>query len=371
MADWPFSELADYFQSEHILPVGSGSSGIMLALRLLPPGRRRVILPAATCPSVVVAILAAGAVPHPVDIQAADFNIAPRAVAEALNDDTGAVLAVDSFGYPADIAALRRAIGARPTLLIEDACQAYGGSENGLPMGNRADIGIVSFGYSKPLALEGGGLLITRSRAAHNELRLLAGRGGSGILSRLKNGLALTLMKRDSYPLFAFLSRHAALLRYPFPARLQAGLQERWRTFSGEAASMRDQSRRLAALAALIPGVRPFAYTAADWLPWRYSFTVPAEADRQETLASLRRHGIAFSRLYRPLDEFFALPSAMAAPQARRLSNEIVNLLYPSTSAALSLLNRRLASLLNDGRTRAAGFGAGRETPEDLPDATS
>jgi hypothetical protein len=346
MAETALTAMYEYFQTEYILPVGSGSAGILLALQLLERGRSRVIVPAACCPSIAVAVLAADAMPVPVDIQEKDFTLSSPAAAAALTDDTGAILAVDSFGCPADLAALRQATNRRPLLLIEDACQAYGGTDGQQRLGQRGDIGVISFGYSKPLDLGGGGLLISHSREIHDELRARAGNAAATFSAKWKNRLAVKLMKTDSYRLLTLLGRRLGLLRYPFPPRLLNELGRRWPIFVSEITPMQSIFSQIAELVATIPGVRPLDSDSVSWLPWRFSFTVAA-ANRAGIVAAMHHHGIRTSQLYRPLEEFFHFPVSPPCPLARQVTDEIVNLVCPSQVQALSSLRNQLRSLLS------------------------
>lgn len=343
--------LHDYFQTDYILPVGSGTAGIRLALQLLD-ARRQVIVPAATCPNVVVAVLAAGAEPVPADVREQDFTLSPTTVAAALTPETGAILAIDSFGCPADVDGLRRVTGNRPPLLIEDACQAYGGSAGGVPLGRRGDIGVLSFGYAKPLPLNGGGLLISRTREIHEELAARSRHASTGFRAECKNGLAVKMMHRGRFRLFARLARRG-LLEYRFPPRSLSLLARSWPAFAAAIAPMQQIHRRIAELLAAIPGALPLRSDSPDWLPWRPSVILPP-AERSRWFADLNRQRIPVSRLYRPLAEAFRFSIAAHSPQAQRMADGIINLICPDTAPRLSILHDRLREFLS-----ARGISAG------------
>ena len=48
-------------------------------------------------------------------------------------------------------------------ILLEDACQAIGGSYNGKPLGSIGDLGCFSFDYVKTITCGEGGALITNN----------------------------------------------------------------------------------------------------------------------------------------------------------------------------------------------------------------
>jgi dTDP-4-amino-4,6-dideoxygalactose transaminase len=124
-------------------------------------GRTEVILPGYTCPALAKVILDAGLTPHLVDIDPLSFSYPPAALSAAVNSATLAIIVVHPFGIPVAMGpalAAARAVGA---LVIEDAAQAMGARVDGRHVGTRGHVGLYSFGPGKPLALGGGGVLVT------------------------------------------------------------------------------------------------------------------------------------------------------------------------------------------------------------------
>ena len=130
-----------------------------------------VIVPAVTWPSPGHAVILRGATPVVVDVDPLHWNLTPATVAPALADRTRALIAVDQFGVPAELPALR---ALAPHLdLIEDAACALGSSLNGAPCGLMGDVGTYSFHPRKVITTAEGGAVLTRdpSRAARVRAR--------------------------------------------------------------------------------------------------------------------------------------------------------------------------------------------------------
>jgi dTDP-4-amino-4,6-dideoxygalactose transaminase len=132
---------------------------LALALERLGIGRgAKVLLPAYHCTALVEPVVRAGAVPvfyrvrRDLSIDLAD--VAVRA------DGARALLAVHYFGFPQEMATLRRFCDARGLLLIEDCAHAFFGLFGGRPVGTTGDVAIASSWKFFPV--QEGGCLVAR-----------------------------------------------------------------------------------------------------------------------------------------------------------------------------------------------------------------
>jgi dTDP-4-amino-4,6-dideoxygalactose transaminase len=119
-----------------------------------------VILPAYTCPVLVVVVQDAGLTPTLCDLSPENCDFNPTKLAELVNKDTLAVIHVHPFGLPRanrDILEISQDAGA---VLIDDACQAMGAELDGRKVGTFGEFGFASFGPGKPLSLGGGGVIL-------------------------------------------------------------------------------------------------------------------------------------------------------------------------------------------------------------------
>ena len=117
-----------------------------------------------------------------VDIEPQSFNIAPSAVAAAINSKTKAIIPVDLFGQMAAIEKV--ATVARGLPVIEDAAQTIGARRQiggtWRMAGEAATMGTLSFFPSKNLGGYGdGGMIVTQDQALATRLRRLRVHGGA------------------------------------------------------------------------------------------------------------------------------------------------------------------------------------------------
>jgi perosamine synthetase len=156
-----------YHSAQRAFAVSSGRAALWLALRAVgrhSPNRRKVVLPAYTCPTVGRAVLAAGLGGVCIDVDPGHFNLRVEQVAEALDEETLAVVAPHMFGTPCDVADLTLLCARKGVVLIEDVAQACGARLQGQGVGTFGDLAFLSLGRSKNLrGYKGGVLLVNRA----------------------------------------------------------------------------------------------------------------------------------------------------------------------------------------------------------------
>lgn len=185
--------LGKYAAADFAVAVNSGTAALTLMLIAAGVGRGdEVILPTATFFASAEAIVHAGAVPVPVDIDDTAC-ISVEAASAALTSRTAAILAVDLYGQPADYDRLRALCDQKGLLLFEDAAQSLGATFAGHPIGGKADALATSFYPTKPLgALGDGGAVLT------NDPNLAA---------RVKSLRAHGQFQRDNHAHYGFTER--------------------------------------------------------------------------------------------------------------------------------------------------------------------
>jgi len=115
--------------------------------------------------------------PRFVDIDAATYNTAPDLVAAAITERTRLILAVHTFGFPADVEALREIAKQRGIHLIEDACEALGAEVRGRKAGTIGEAGLFAFYPNKQITTGEGGILITSDEQIAAHARRLRNQG--------------------------------------------------------------------------------------------------------------------------------------------------------------------------------------------------
>jgi 8-amino-3,8-dideoxy-alpha-D-manno-octulosonate transaminase len=151
-------------QVNHAQLVSSGTAALSVALVCGKVGAGdEVILPTFTFVASFEAVLSVGAIPVLVDVDDT-LTLDPAAVERALSPKTKVVMPVHMCGSMADLAPLKKICEKHGLLLLEDACQAIGGSYDGKPLGSYGDLGCFSFDYVKTITCGEGGAVITNNR---------------------------------------------------------------------------------------------------------------------------------------------------------------------------------------------------------------
>lgn len=157
--------LAQRMQSKHAHLVSSGTAALTVALASAGIGAGdEVIMPTFTFVASFESILALGAIPVLVDVDDT-LTLDPSAVEKAITNKTKVIMPVHMCGSMADLDALQQLCGKHGLLLLEDACQAIGGSYQRKPLGSIGDLGCFSFDYVKTITCGEGGAVITNNEA--------------------------------------------------------------------------------------------------------------------------------------------------------------------------------------------------------------
>jgi dTDP-3-amino-3,4,6-trideoxy-alpha-D-glucose transaminase len=173
------SAFAESCAARFAVGVGSGTDAIALALRALGIGHGdEVIVPALTAAFTGLAVIASGATPRIVDVEAGTLTLDPDACAAAVTSRTKAIVPVHLYGQPADMTAMRRIAERHALAIVEDCCQAHLATDKGAPVGTQSHAGVFSFYPTKNLgALGDGGAVITGDEAVATRVRRLRNGG--------------------------------------------------------------------------------------------------------------------------------------------------------------------------------------------------
>ncbi len=154
--------MAAYVGAKFGVGLSSGTAGLHLGLRALNIGEGdEVIVPSFTFIAAANAVLYQRATPVFVDIDPVTLNLDPAAVRQAITGRTRAIMAVHTFGCPANLDALLEIAHSRKLHLIEDACEAIGAEYRGRKVGACGSFGVFSFYPNKPITTGEGGVLVT------------------------------------------------------------------------------------------------------------------------------------------------------------------------------------------------------------------
>lgn len=170
--------MAAYIGAPHAIAVSSGTAALHLALVALGIGiGDEVIVPSFAFVAVANAVRYAGARPVLVDVGADSLNLSPNGVEAAITLRTRAIIAVHTFGRPADLPALLDIAQRHQLYLIEDACEAIGAEIGGRRVGSFGDAGVFGFYPNKQITTGEGGVVVTQHAEAANRIRALRNHG--------------------------------------------------------------------------------------------------------------------------------------------------------------------------------------------------
>ena len=156
-------ELQKYFQVNHAQLLSSGTAAVSMSLAVAGVGAGdEVIMPCFTFVASFEAIMMLGAIPVLVDIDDT-LTLDIEAVKNAITPKTKAIMPVHMCGSMANLEALKAICDKHNFALIEDACQAIGGTYQGKPLGSYGDVGSFSFDYVKTITCGEGGAIITNN----------------------------------------------------------------------------------------------------------------------------------------------------------------------------------------------------------------
>ncbi|HEX4326336.1 MAG TPA: DegT/DnrJ/EryC1/StrS family aminotransferase [Burkholderiales bacterium] len=165
--------LAEYLGVAHISLFSNGTLALITALQAL-----RISGEVITTPFSFVATTHAlhwnGIRPVFADIQADGFNLDPQRIAEAITQQTTAILPVHVYGRPCNIEAIQEIADTHGLKVIYDAAHAFGVRQGGKTILDAGDFSILSFHATKVFNTFEGGAVVSpnaKTKARINDLK--------------------------------------------------------------------------------------------------------------------------------------------------------------------------------------------------------
>jgi dTDP-4-amino-4,6-dideoxygalactose transaminase len=153
-------ELEKRFNKKALL-LDSGTSALILALRLLNCENKAVLLPSFCCSALLHASLMVGAKPVPYDIEYPSFYFNVKAIKNMTPKNLGAVIVVHPFGRATNIEEFINEFGT--TKVVEDCATAFYTQRKNISCGSWSNFAVFSFGPTKYIAsIKGGAILIKK-----------------------------------------------------------------------------------------------------------------------------------------------------------------------------------------------------------------
>ena len=157
-------KLKRIFGVEYPIFMTSGHAALTASLVALGVGPGdEVIVPAYTYISTAMAVVAAGAIPVIAEVDET-LTLCPVDTEKKITPRTKAMIPVHIQGFPCDMDAIMALAEKHQLYVVEDACQADGGSYKGRRLGSIGDTGALSFNYYKIVSSGEGGAFLTKNK---------------------------------------------------------------------------------------------------------------------------------------------------------------------------------------------------------------
>jgi perosamine synthetase len=154
--------LAAEFDATQVLLTDSGTSALVLALRMFAKAGAPVAMPAYACVDLIAAARRA-------DVRVRLFDVDPHTLSpdmdslqRVLAEGVSAVVIAHLYGFPADMPSVMKMARAAGVPVIEDAAQHASATVAEDPVGSFGDVTVLSFGRGKGTTAGSGGALLRR-----------------------------------------------------------------------------------------------------------------------------------------------------------------------------------------------------------------
>ena len=313
--------LAEYHSVPHAVAVSSGTAGLHIALITLGVGEGdEVIVPSFAFIGVANAVAQVGAKPVFADVDALTLNLTAESVEAVVTARTKAMIAVHTFGIPADMDALREVARRHGLVIIEDACEAIGARIGEKRAGAFGDLSIFGFYPNKQITTGEGGAVLAHSAEHADRLERLRNQGrgrqvGSSRTSRNDEGADVGGADRRDFGFNYRLSDIACALGRVQLERIEEILSLRRRAA--------EQYQRLLGG---IDGIElpPLTLSGVEISWFVYVVRLTAGIDRDRVKESLAQQGVATAAYFEPIHQqagwsrFSKLPMPVAESVGQR-----------------------------------------------------
>jgi len=154
-------EFGDFIGVKHCVAVSSGTAALLTCLASLGIGPGdEVIVPGYTFIASMSSIIYSRAIPVLAEIDES-LTISPEDIKRKITKKTKAIMPVHMLGNPCDMDAIMKIAKEHNLYVIEDSCQAAGGSYKGKKLGSFGDINAFSLNFFKTITAGDGGMVTT------------------------------------------------------------------------------------------------------------------------------------------------------------------------------------------------------------------
>lgn len=154
-------QIAEFATTKYCVAVNSGTSALLTALSAagIGPGDE-VLVPGYTFIASISSIVYARAIPVLVEVDES-LTMDPADLEKKITDRTKAIVPVHMLGNPCNMDRIMQIAKQHNLIVIEDACQAFGGTFKGKKLGSFGLAGCFSFNRFKTINSGDGGAMVT------------------------------------------------------------------------------------------------------------------------------------------------------------------------------------------------------------------
>lgn len=217
------NQFANYHDCKYGMFTVSGTSALQIALHALKSlhGWRdgdEVLVPAVTFIAVSNTVLQNNMRPVFVDVNKKTYNIDPSQIEKHISKRTRAIIAVHSFGLPAEMDAILKIAKKHKLKVIEDGCEAVGAVYKGKKVGSMGDIGCFSTYVAHIITTGVGGLAITNNPDYAVKMKSLMNHGRDSIYLSIDDDDKVS--KESSKSAFRLIDRRFSFVDVGYSYRL-------------------------------------------------------------------------------------------------------------------------------------------------------
>lgn len=212
---------AKKMKQKYAIAFPHGRTGLIFLLKQLGLEGKEVICPSYTCVVVPHAIVYSNNTPVFVDSVKEDFNMDFDLIEEAVNDNTGAIIATSIYGNPVNLYRIEKIRRKYPHIkIIQDCAHGFGSEYEGTRVNTVGDAAIFGLNISKVMTSVFGGMVTTDSEDTYRKLKEMqySDLNDVGIIKSLKRRLYFlsiyVAFNRFVYGFVFLLTRYGFLDRF-------------------------------------------------------------------------------------------------------------------------------------------------------------
>jgi dTDP-4-amino-4,6-dideoxygalactose transaminase len=157
-------EFAKYCGTKYAVATNSGTAALLISLLSIGVCRGdEVLVPGYTYVASISTIIYTQATPVLVEIDES-LTMDPKDLEKKITKKTKAIMVVHMLGNPCNMTEITRIAKKYNLQIIEDGCQAAGGSYKGRKLGSVGEMGAFSLNRYKNIAAGDGGILVTNDK---------------------------------------------------------------------------------------------------------------------------------------------------------------------------------------------------------------